>query len=223
MPMFGKAAGSARKFFGSDAGQALLSTLSVFVPGDPYGFVQRGRRQDEKMAQQQRQQQQRQDAISGLISSYRGPDMETAGVNELIGGANETGFRFDQAPMQRQEPRYQPGFNPAAIGNFFGQGGSAADAKAMQDLMNPRPHLEAITSGGRTGTFNRDTGEFNMSAPDPLDLEYRRAQIEATRALVPQRTLSGQAAMIRATKPPAPRGAARGGNTNTPRPTGKVY
>ena len=146
--------------------------------------------------------------------------METAGVNDLIGGANETGFRMGQAPMQRQDPRYQPGFDPAAIGNFLGQGGSAADAKAMQDLMNPRPNLQPITSGGRTGTYNQDTGEFNMSAPDPLDQEYRRAQIEATRALVPQRTLSGQAAIIRATKPPAPRG---GGATNTPRPTGKVY
>ena len=171
---------------------------------------------DQKLAQQQQQQQ----AYADLMGSYRGPDMETAGVNELIGGANETGFRFDQAPMQRQDPRYQQGFDPAAIGTFLGQGGSAADAKAMQELLNPRPTLEPITSGGRTGTYNRDTGDFNMSAPDPLDREYRQAQIEATRALVPQRTLSGQAAMINAKRP---RGGGGGGGAPSPRPTGKVY
>ena len=182
---------------------ATMSDMGTGIAGGQGTRLSALTARDQKLAMQQRQQQ----AYADLMGSYRGPDMETAGVNDLIGGANETGFRFDQAPMQRQDPRYQQGFDPAAIGNFFGQGGSAADAKAMQDLMNPRPNLEAITSGGRTGTFNRDTGEFNMSAPDPLDLEYRRAQIEATRALVPQRTLSGQAAMIRATKPPPPRGS----------------
>ena len=77
----------------------------------------------------------------------------------------------------------------------------------MQELLNPPSNRRFVSGAGRYGTMDMDTGELDMSAPDPLDLEFRQAQIDATRALVPQRTLSGQAAMIRATKPPAPRGA----------------
>ena len=228
MPMFGKAAGSARKFFGSDAGQALLSTLSVFVPGDPYGFVQRGRRQDEKMAMQQQQQQQRQDAIAGLLGSYRGPDMETAGVNELIGGANETGAGFGMAPMQRQDPRYQQGFDmgdpntQSAMANFLAMGGSPADMKAIQEMgRGPKPSYFNTRSG--VVAVDPETGEANEVYSDPYAGALAQRQIDAQGALAEQRRAAGRANMIRATKPPAPRGAAPGGNTNTPRPTGKVY
>ena len=38
MPILGKAAGTARNFLGSNAGQALMRTVSGLIPGDPYGL-----------------------------------------------------------------------------------------------------------------------------------------------------------------------------------------
>ena len=220
MPILGKigqALGQMGRFYTSPEGlQNLQATFQDIANPDTQAMARLQMRRD-KLAQQKQQQQ----AYADLMRSYRGPDMETAGVNELIGGANETGFRTGQAPLQRSDPRWQQGFDPAAIGTFLGQGGSAADAKAMQELLNPPSNRRFVSGAGRYGTMDMDTGELDMSAPDPLDLEYRQAQIEATRALVPQRTLSGQAAIIRATNPPAPRSGARG--ANTPRPTGKKY
>lgn len=227
MPLFGKRNGDMSPEEQAAARQrqrelmqtigATMSDVGANLSGNQGSQLAALEARRQKLAMQRQQQQ----AYADLMASYRGPDMETAGVNELIGGANETGAGFGMAPMQRQEPRYQQGFDPAAIGTFLGQGGSAADARAMQELLNPPSNRRFVSGAGRYGTMDMDTGELDMSAPDPLDLEYRQAQIEATRALVPQRTLSGRAAMIRATKPPAPRGGARG--ANTPRPTGKKY
>jgi hypothetical protein len=228
MPILGKAANSARNFFGSDAGQALLSTLSVFVPGDPYGFVQKSRRQDEKRAQQQQQEQAKRDAISGLLSSYRGPDMETAGVNELIGGANETGARFDQAPMQRQDPRWQQGFDmgdpntQSAFANYLGMGGSPADIKALQDMgRGPKPSYFNTRSG--VVAVDPETGEANEVYSDPYAEALAKKQANSLDAQAYQRRAQGSAALTRAARPPAPRGGGGGGGAMTPRPTGKVY
>ena len=229
MPILGKAANSARNFFGSDAGQALLSTLSVFVPGDPYGFVQKSRRQDEKRAQQQQQEQAKRDAISGLLSSYRGPDMETAGVNELIGGANETGAGFGMAPMQRQEPRYQQGFDmgdpntQSAFANYLGMGGSPADIKALQEMgRGPKPSYFNTRSG--VVAVDPETGEANEVYSDPYAGALAQKQANSLEAQAYQRRAQGSAALTRAARPPAPRGGGGGGGgTMTPRPTGKVY
>jgi hypothetical protein len=155
--------------------------------------------QRQRMEMQQRQQQQQQQAYADLLGSYRGPDMETAGVNELIGGANETGAGFGMAPMQRQDPRYQQGFDPAAIGTFLSRGGSAADAKAMQDLINPPSNRRFVTGGaGRYGTMDMDTGEIDMGAPDPMQQQLLQAQIDALIAQAGQRTATGRAATTRA-------------------------
>ena len=224
MPILGKAANSARNFFGSDAGQALLSTLSVFVPGDPYGFVQKSRRQDEKRAQQQQQEQAKRDAISNLMRSYRGPDMETAGVNELIGGANETGAGFGMAPMQRQEPRYQQGFDmgdpntQSAFANYLGMGGSPADIKALQEMgRGPKPSYFNTRSG--VVAVEPETGEANEVYSDPYAGALAQRQIDAQGALAEQRRASGRAATTRAAaaaRRPAPRGPALGGSSGLP-------
>ena len=215
MPLFGKTGAKARNFLAGDVGQALMRTASGLIPGDPYGYMLARQARDEKMAMQQQQQQQRQDAIAGLLGSYRGPDMETAGVNELIGGANETGFRFDQAPMQRQEPRYQQGFDmgdpntQSAMANFLAMGGSPADMKAIQEMgRGPKPSYFNTRSG--VVAVDPETGEANEVYSDPYAGALAQRQIDAQGALAEQRRAAGRANMIRATKPPAPRGAAPG-------------
>jgi hypothetical protein len=184
---------------------ATMSDMGSNFGGEQGTRLQALTARDQKLAMQRQQQQ----AYADLMGSYRGPDMETAGVNELIGGANETGAGFGMAPMQRQDPRYQPGFDPAAIGKFFGQGGSAADAKAMQDLMNPPSNRRFVTGGaGRYGTMDTDTGEIDMGAPDPMQQQLLQAQIDALLAQAGQRTQQGNAAIIRATQQPPPRAGA---------------
>jgi hypothetical protein len=153
--------------------------------------------------------------------------METAGVNELIGGANETGARFGMAPMQRQDPRYQQGFDmgdpntQSAMANFLAMGGSPADMKAIQEMgRGPKPSYFNTRSG--VVAVDPETGEANEVYSDPYAGALAQRQIDAQGALAEQRRAAGRANMIRATKPPAPRGAAPG-VSNTPRPTGKVY
>ena len=221
MPILGKigqALGQMGRFYTSPEGlQNLQATLQDIANPDTQAMARLQMRRD-KLAQQKQQQQ----AYADLMASYRGPDMETAGVNELIGGANETGAGFGMAPMQRQEPRYQQGFDPAAIGTFLGQGGSAADAKAMQDLMNPRPGaVKVATPGDGTVLTVDEDGNPTVVYSSPVLQDRVRAQTGSYNAQAGQRTQQGKAAMIRATNSPGPRTGARG--ANTPRPTGKVY
>jgi hypothetical protein len=203
---------------------ATMSDMGSNFGGEQGTRLQALTARDQKLAMQRQQQQ----AYADLMGSYRGPDMETAGVNELIGGANETGFRFDQAPMQRQEPRYQQGFDmgdpntQSAMANFLAMGGSPADMKAIQEMgRGPKPSYFNTRSG--VVAVDPETGEASEVYSDPYAGALAQRQIDAQGALAEQRRASGRANMIRATKPPAPRGAAPGGNTNTPRPTGKVY
>jgi hypothetical protein len=165
--------------------------------------------QRQRMEMQQRQQQQQQQAYADLLGSYRGPDMETAGVNELIGGANETGAGFGMAPMQRQDPRYQQGFDmgdpntQSAMANFLAMGGSPADMKAIQEMgRGPKPSYFNTRSG--VVAVDPETGEANEVYSDPYAGALAQRQIDAQGALAEQRRAAGRANMIRATKPPAP-------------------
>jgi len=205
MPLFGKTGAKARNFLAGDVGQALMRTASGLIPGDPYGYVMAQRARDEKLAQQQQQRQ----AYADLLGSYRGPDMQTAGVNELIGGANETGAGFGMAPMQRQDPRYQQGFDmgdpntQSAMANFLAMGGSPADMKAIQEMgRGPKPSYFNTRSG--VVAVDPETGEANEVYSDPYAGALAQRQIDAQGALAEQRRAGGRAAMIRATKPPAP-------------------
>jgi hypothetical protein len=220
MPLFGKTGEKARNFLAGDVGQALMRTASGLIPGDPYGYVMAQRARDQKLAQQQQQRQ----AYADLMGSYRGPDMETAGVNELIGGANETGARFDQAAMQRQDPRYQQGFDmgdpntQSAMANFLAMGGSPADMKAIQEMgRGPKPSYFNTRSG--VVAVDPETGEANEVYSDPYAGALAQRQIDAQGALAEQRRASGRAATTRAAAAanrPAPRGPAPGGSSGLP-------
>jgi PPE-repeat protein len=215
MPILGKigqALGQVGRFYTSPEGiQNLQATLQDIANPDAQAMARLQVRRD-KMAQQQQQQQ----AYADLMGSYRGPDMETAGVNQLIGGANETGARFGMAPMQRQEPRYQQGFDigdpntQSAMANFLAMGGSPADMKAIQEMgRGPKPSYFNTRSG--VVAVDPETGEANEVYSDPYAGALAQRQIDAQGALAEQRRAGGRAAMIRATRPPAPRAGAAPG------------
>lgn len=216
MPLFGKrdttpkspeeqAAARERRIKILQAIGATMSDVGTGIgggQGTQLAALQAGR---QKLAQQQQQQQ----AYADLMGSYRGPDMETAGVNDLIGGANETGARFDQAPMQRQDPRWQQGFDmgdpntQSAMANFLSMGGSPADMKAIQEMgRGPKPSYFNTRSG--VVAVDPETGEANEVYSDPYAGALAQRQIDAQGALAEQRRAAGQANMIRATRPPAP-------------------
>ena len=155
MPMFGKSRSSANNFLNSDAGQALLSTLSVFVPGDPYGFVQRRRREEQEAAQQNAQREQFGTALSDLMSQMRGPDTMTPQVNELIGGANMRGGQVGMAPMQMQTPRragldYSDPATRDAFQRFIMAGGKPEFAQGIAESLQPaKPTTYTLSRGQR--------------------------------------------------------------------------
>jgi hypothetical protein len=155
MPMFGKSRSSANNFLNSDAGQALLSTLSVFVPGDPYGFVQRRRREEQEAAQQNAQREQYGAALSDLMAQMRGPDTMTPQVNELIGGANMRGGQVGMAPMPMQTPRragldYTDPATRDAFQRFIMAGGKPEFAQGIAESMQPaKPTTYTLSRGQR--------------------------------------------------------------------------
>ena len=188
---------------------ATMSDVGASLGGGQGSQLAALQAQRQRMEMQQRQQQQQQQAYADLLGSYRGPDMETAGVNELIGGANETGAGFGMAPMQRQQPRYQQGFDmgdpntQSAMANFLAMGGSPADMKAIQEMgRGPKPSYFNTRSG--VVAVDPETGEANEVYSDPYAGALAQRQIDAQGALAEQRRAGGRAAMIRATKPPAP-------------------
>jgi hypothetical protein len=139
----------------SDAGQALLSTLSVFVPGDPYGFVQRRRREEQEAAQQNAQREQYGTALSDLMSQMSGPDTMTPQVNELIGGANMRGGQVGMAPMPMQTPRragldYSDPATRDAFQRFIMAGGKPEFAQGIAESMQPeKPTTWTLSRGQR--------------------------------------------------------------------------
>lgn len=81
--------------------------------------------------------------------------------------------------------------------------------------------------GGRivqTDPYGGPITEAYVAPRDPLDDEYRRAQIDAQKALVPQRQASAEAAQARAARSragPAPRsGGSSGGSSRPAAPSG---
>ena len=206
MPMLGKAAKSARNFLGSDAGQALLSTLSIFVPGDPYGFVQRRKMQQEKDAEKE----QMLSSFCDLVARIRPPDTYSPQSNQLIGAANETGARFGMAPMQRETPRpsgldLQDPATRQALMSFVGAGGPIDTPFALAERMAPpAPNMSLFNTRSGVVGINPQTGEAQELYSDPYAEALAEQQIAAQRALAGQRSAAGQAAMIRANRAPAP-------------------
>lgn len=146
MPILGKAAGTARNFLASDGGQALMRTVSGFIPGDPYGYVLAQQARDRKLDQQQQQR----DAIQGLLAQIQ-PDTYTPQVNELIGEANMAGRgRFD--PMAQMAPK-GPSFDftspqgQAALMNALGAGVSVDGISALRDFLSPKRNTTKLGEG----------------------------------------------------------------------------
>lgn len=146
MPILGKAAGTARNFLASDGGQALMRTVSGFIPGDPYGYVLAQQARDKKLDQQQQQR----DAIQGLLAQIQ-PDTYTPQVNELIGEANMAGRgRFD--PMAQMTPK-GPSFDftspqgQAALMKALGAGVSVDGISALRDFLSPKRNTTKLGEG----------------------------------------------------------------------------
>ena len=210
MPILGKAAGTARNFLGSDAGQALMRTVSGFIPGDPYGYVLAKEARDKKEAEKE----QMLSSFGDLVARIRPPDTYTPQVNQLIGAANETGARFGMAPMQRETPR-QSGLDlqdPAtrqALMSFVGAGGNIDTPFALAERMAPpAPNMSLFNTRSGVVGINPQTGEAQELYSDPYAEALAQRQIDAQGALAEQRRAAGQANMIRANRPPAPRSRA---------------
>ena len=230
MPLFGKRNGDMSPEEQAAARQrqrelmqtigATMSDVGANLSGNQGSQLAALEARRQRLAQQQQQQQ----AYADLMASYRGPDMETAGVNELIGGANETGAGFGMAPMQRQEPRYQQGFDmgdpntQSAFANYLGMGGSPADIKALQEMgRGPKPSYFNTRSG--VVAVDPETGEANEVYSDPYAGALAQRQIDAQGALAEPRRAAGRAATTRAAaaaRRPAPRGPAPGGSSGLP-------
>lgn len=201
MPMLGKAAKSARNFLGSDAGQALLSTLSIFVPGDPYGFVQSRKARQEKDARQQTMLS----SFNDLIGQIQPPDTYTPQVNQLIGAANETGGRFGMAPMERMTPRpagldLQNPQTRAALMSYLGAGGPVDAPFALADRMAPKSEAKLFNTRSGVVSYDPATKVAEQVYQDPYAAALAQEQIEQY-----DPTVYGSTAWKRV-QPPAPRG-----------------
>ncbi|NBV79910.1 MAG: hypothetical protein EBR62_08635 [Verrucomicrobia bacterium] len=205
------------KYYTSPEGlQTLSAVVSDYGQEDSPNYTALMARR-EKLAQQQRQQQ----AIAGLLGSYRGPDMQTAGVNELIGGANDTGAGFGMAPMQRQAPRWQQGFDmsdpntQSAFANYIGAGGSPADIKALTELgRTPKPSYFNTRSG--VVAIDPDTNTATQVYEDRYaaalaDKQAQQYDPTVTGTPAWNRVQANARANQKATARLAPRGAAPGG------------
>lgn len=192
---------------------ATLSDVGAGIGGGQGTQLAALQAQRQKLAQQQQQQQ----AIAGLLGSYRGPDMQTAGVNELIGGANDTGAGFGMAPMQRQAPRWQQGFDmgdpntQSAFANYIGAGGSPADIKALTELgRTPKPSYFNTRSG--VVAVDPETGEATQVYEDRYAAALADKQAEQYDPTVTGTPAWNRVqANARANHKAAPRGGGRGG------------
>lgn len=73
------------------------------------------------------------------------------------------------------------------------------------------PFANDVTIGGRRVRPNMQTGQYEPVYVDPLEEEYRRAQIDAQRALMTQRQASAGASNARAARAGSSGGGSRGG------------
>lgn len=162
--------------------------------------------------QQAMQQQQQADALNALMAQIQ-PDTMTPQVNELIGGANQRGAQVGMGPMARMQQR--PAFDfarPEARQAFVGAMQAGINPQFALDIsksMQPEPSQMRLfnTRSGVVG-IDPETGDTQELYSDPYAEALAQRQIAAQEALAGQRRAAGQAAMIRANRPPA---AARAG------------
>lgn len=221
MPILGKAAGTARNFLGSNAGQALMRTVSGFIPGDPYGYVLAQQARDRKLDQQQQQR----DAIQGLLAQIQ-PDTYTPQVNELIGEANMAGRgRFD--PMAQMTPK-GPSFDftspqgQAALMNALGAGVSVDGISALRDFLSPKRNTTKLGEGD--ALYDDDGNLIAQGRVKPPAPERPLVVPEGGTLFWPGQPGAPLSPAYKVPKTYAPpRATGGGGGAMTPRPTGKVY
>lgn len=234
MPLFGKRKGDMTPEEQAAARQrrrelletigATMSDVGLGLQGGQGGQMAALRKRREDAADEA----QRIAAFGDLVGRIQPPDTYTPQVNQLIGAANETGARFGMAPMQRETPR-QAGLDlqdPAtrqALMSFVGAGGNIDTPFALADRIAPKAVAPKVFNvGDGTIVAVDEQGVAEPVYTSPLLQDFQRARIGATNAQAGQRTAQGNAALIRANRPPA-RGGGGGGGAMTPRPTGKVY
>ena len=226
----GQALGQIGRFYTSPEGlQNLQAAFQDMANPGGGAFAALQARRD-KLMQEQKAEAQRQQMLASfndLIGQIQPTDTMTPQVNQLIGAANETGSRFDMAPMDRMAPRpsgldLQNPKTRAALMSYLGAGGNVDTPFALADRMAPKPVAPKVFNVGDGTIVTVD--EQGVAEPvytSPLLQDYQRARIGATNAQAGQRTAQGNAALIRANRPPARGGG--GGAPGAPRPTGKVY
>jgi len=219
MPILGKAAGTARNFLGSDAGQALMRTVSGFIPGDPYGYVLAQQARDKKLDQQQQQR----DAIQGLLAQIQ-PDTYTPQVNELIGEANMAGRgRFDpMAPMTPKGPAFDftSPQGQAALLNALGAGVSLDGISGLRDFISPKRNTTKLGEGD--ALYDDEGNLIAQGRVKPPAPERPLVVPQGGSVFWPGQRLPGFVAP-KTYAPPRATGGGGGGGAMTPRPTGKVY
>jgi len=219
MPLFGKTGAKARDFIGSPMGQQVMAAVSRLIPGDPYAYYQMDQRRAAQAEAEQAQREQFGTALSDLMAQMRGPDTMTPQVNELIGGANMRGGQVGMAPMPMQTPRragldYTDPTTRDAFQRFIMAGGKPDFAQGIAESMQPpKPTTYTLSRGQRVVD---EAG--NVIAEGPEYEERPLVVPQGGSVFWPGQRAPGYVAP----KTFAPK-APRGGNTNTPRPTGKVY
>lgn len=219
MPLFGKTGAKARDFIGSPMGQQVTAAVSRLIPGDPFGYYQMDQRRAARAEAEQAQREQFGTALSDLMAQMRGPDTMTPQVNELIGGANMRGGQVGMAPMQMQTPRragldYSDPATRDAFQRFIMAGGKPDFVQGIAESMQPpKPTTYTLSRGQRVVD---EAG--NVIAEGPEYEERPLVVPQGGSVFWPGQRAPGYVAP----KTFAPK-APRGGNTNTPRPTGKVY
>ena len=227
MPLFGKRKGDMTPEEQAAARQRrreLLETIGATMsdmanPGGGAFSALQARR--DRLMQEQKAEAQRQQMLSSfndLIGQIQPTDTMTPQVNQLIGAANETGSRFDMAPMDRMAPRpsgldLQNPKTRAALTSYLGAGGSIDAPFALADRVAPPPPNMSLfnTRSGVVG-INPQTGETQQLYSDRYAEALAEQQIAAQRALAGQRSAAGQAAAVRANAALI--------NANRPRATG---
>ena len=198
MGMFGKigaALGQIGKYYTSPEGaQSGLAILQDYGTGgsENYRALQMQR---QKMAQEQQQQQ----AMAALMARMRGPDTQTPVVNQMIDMNNQRMGAF-QNGMEHQQGRMdvtKPGLpmdqeTMSLLAKYGASGGNMQIPLAMSQMLQPEPPPEPKFFNTRNAVVAVDPASMQArpiyEAPiDPLDAEYRRAQIASVRAQERQR------------------------------------
>ena len=175
---------------------AALKDVGANLNGDPGDALAAYQAQRQKLAQEQQQQQ----AMAALMARMRGPDTQTPVVNQMIDMNNQRMGSF-QNGMEHQQGRMDVGragldfSDPETIKALTGvmsAGGNPQLPLALSQMMQPEPPPEPKFFNTRNAVVAVDPASMQArpiyEAPiDPLDAEYRRAQIASVRAQERQR------------------------------------